>query len=158
MMQKSSFLISKVAQGDIPAVAALERECFSSPWSEDALRDTMNSNDNIFLVAKEEGVVCGYVGCYYVIDEGYITNVAVSERFRRRGVARALINELICLAESAGLSFVTLEVRSLNSAARKLYEGLGFKEVGCRPHFYENPTDDAILMTCYINKNTCERK
>ena len=71
----------------------------------------------------------------------------MTERFRRRGVAKALLDELICLAKENDLSFITLEVRRSNEVARRLYENFDFDEVGVRPDFYVNPVEDAILMT-----------
>lgn len=152
MMQRSKFIITEAQAFDIPAIAELERECFSSPWSENAISDTMTRGESIFLVAKEDHTIAGYIGCYYVLDEGYITNVAVSEKFRRRGIARALIGALIDKAEEKDLSFVTLEVRCKNTPAIALYEGMGFIDVGLRPRFYRDPEDDARLMTYYIKK------
>ena len=110
----------------------------------------MCRQESIFLVAEAGGEICGYIGCYYVLDEGYITNVAVSESFRRRGIAKKLIEELILRARKLELSFVTLEVRSKNEPAISLYKGLGFCDVGLRPRFYHDPDDDARLMTFYI--------
>ncbi len=152
MMQRSDFVITAAKVCDIPAIAELERECFSNPWSERSISDTMERGDNIFLVAKVCDEVAGYIGLYYVLDEGYITNVAVSGKFRRRGIARALIGALIGKAQEVPLSFVTLEVRCRNTAAIKLYENMGFVEVGIRPRFYRDPDDDARLMTYYIKK------
>ena len=89
----------------------------------------------------------GYVGCQTVLDEGYITNVAVSPDFRRRGAARLLIAELIARAKEKGLAFVTLEVRESNAPAIALYAGVGFAPVGTRKNFYSNPAENALLMT-----------
>lgn len=128
----------------LPGVAAIERACFSHPWSENGLREELGRG--IFLVAEgDDGAPVGYVGCQTVLDEGYITNVAVLPAFRRKGVAETLLHELA--ARAGGLSFVTLEVRQSNAAAIGLYTKMGYQPVGTRRNFYADPTEDALLMT-----------
>lgn len=105
----------------------------------------------IFLVAEHEGTVLGYLGCQTVLDEGYITNVAVSPERRRQGIGERLLAELLLRAQNAGLAFVTLETRMGNEAAISLYEKAGFIKVGVRRGFYRNPPEDAVLMTVYFN-------
>lgn len=129
----------------LAALAEIERACFRAPWSENMLREELGKG--IFLVAEQDGRTAGYVGCQTVLDEGYITNVAVSPDFRRQGIARALIAELTAKAEENKLAFVTLEVRESNAPAIALYTGAGFAPVGKRNNFYSNPTENAVLMT-----------
>ena len=137
--------ITEMQEKHLPALAELEKQCFHAPWSEKMLREELGGG--IFLVAEQDGEVQGYVGCQTVLDEGYITNVAVSPDFRRRGAARRLIAELIARAKEKGLAFVTLEVRESNAPAIALYTGAGFASVGKRKNFYSNPTENAVLMT-----------
>ena len=137
--------ITEMQEKHLPALAELEKHCFHAPWSEKMLREELGGG--IFLVAEQDGEVQGYVGCQTVLDEGYITNVAVSPDFRRRGAARRLIAELIARAKEKGLAFVTLEVRESNAPAIALYTGAGFAPVGKRKNFYSNPTENAVLMT-----------
>ena len=129
----------------LAALAEIEKACFHAPWSEKMLREELGKG--IFLAAEQDGVTAGYVGCQTVLDEGYITNVAVSPDFRRQGIARALITALLDRAKISGLSFVTLEVRASNAPAIALYAGAGFAPVGERKNFYSNPTENAVLMT-----------
>ena len=86
----------------------------------------------------------------YVLDEGYISNVAVSAEYRRQGIADALINKLCERAEELDLSFVTLEVRKSNDPAIALYSKYGFVPVGERKNYYEQPRENALLMTKYM--------
>lgn len=137
--------ITEMQEKHLPALAELEKQCFHAPWSEKMLREELGGG--IFLVAEQDGEVQGYVGCQTVLDEGYITNVAVSPDFRRRGAARRLIAELIARAKEKRLAFVTLEVRESNAPAIALYTGAGFAPVGTRKNFYSNPTENAVLMT-----------
>ena len=137
--------ITEMQEKHLPALAKLEKQCFHAPWSEKMLREELGGG--IFLVAEQDGEVQGYVGCQTVLDEGYITNVAVSPDFRRRGAARRLIAELIARAKEKGLAFVTLEVRESNAPAIALCAGAGFAPVGTRKNFYSNPAENALLMT-----------
>ena len=141
-----------MAERHLAGVASIERACFHAPWSENALREELGG-DNLFLVAEREGEAVGYVGCQTVLDEGYITNVAVRPDCRRQGIAAALLAALRARAEEKGLSFVTLEVRASNAPAIALYEGAGYVPVGTRRNFYRQPTEDAVLMTCYCRED-----
>lgn len=134
----------------LAALAEIERACFHAPWSENMLREELGKG--IFLVAEQDGRTAGYVGCQTVLDEGYITNVAVSPDCRRQGIGRALIEELAQRARAQGLSFVTLEARASNAPAIALYEGAGFDRVGMRKNFYTAPSEDAVLMTLFLKE------
>lgn len=142
-------------------IEAVERQCFSCPWTMDQLRNQLSDDGHVFLAAVDEsGTVLGYVGMMTVLDEGYISNVAVAPASRRQGVGDALISALTDRAGKLGLAFVTLEVRAGNGAARALYEKHGFVPVGRRKNYYTLPTEDAILMTRFWKRgaefeNTC---
>ena len=130
----------------IPQIAALEKRCFSDPWSENALREELFNDMASFLAAvTEDGTVAGYAGLHCVLDEGYIDNIAVAPEFRRQGVAGELLGVFLRFGR-ANLSFLTLEVRSSNAPAIALYEKHGFRPVGRRKNYYKNPREDAILM------------
>lgn len=134
----------------LDTLAEIEKACFHAPWSADMLREELGKG--LFLVAEQDGAVAGYVGCQTVLDEGYITNVAVSPDCRRQGIGRALIAELTERAKRAGLAFVTLEARESNAPAITLYEGAGFRRVGVRKNFYTAPAEDAVLMTLFLKE------
>ena len=142
--------IVPMAERHLAALAEIEKACFHAPWSESMLREELGKG--IFLVAERDGQAVGYVGCQTVLDEGYITNVAVSPDARRQGIARTLIEKLTAEARAAGLAFVTLEVRVSNAPAIALYEGAGFGRVGVRKNFYTAPTEDAVLMTLFLKE------
>ena len=145
MMQKSN--IVKMEERHIEELARLERECFSSPWSEKMLAEELTNSCANFYVWEDAGKVCGYVGLHKILDEGYMTNVAVFPEFRRRGIARKLLEHLFATHED--LSFITLEVRISNHGAIALYESMGFEQVAVRPNYYTKPEEDALLMTKY---------
>ncbi|MBR6743558.1 MAG: ribosomal protein S18-alanine N-acetyltransferase [Clostridia bacterium] len=131
--------------GDEKAIAEIEKECFLEPWSEQAVLDSANL-DCVFVLFEKDGQVVGYAGLQIVLDEGYITNIAVKKAFRKQGIATALINELLKFLNDK-LSFISLEVRASNSAAIKLYKLLGFTKAGIRKNFYSAPKEDALIMT-----------
>ena len=135
----------------IDAIKEIEKQCFSLPWSRQALISQLPDDMHMFIVAEnEQGNAIGYVGMMYVLDEGYISNVAVSPEYRRLGIADALIRELVSKSEEKLLSFVTLEVRESNTPAIELYSKNGFTEVGLRKNYYEKPVENAILMTRFL--------
>lgn len=139
--------IEKMGESHIEKLAVIEKECFSTPWSENALREELGNSFARFLVAVCDGEVSGYIGAHNILGEVYITNVAVSQKHRRKGMGEKLINSLISLCESENAEFITLEVRESNKPAINLYKKMNFKDVGKRKNFYENPKEDAILMT-----------
>lgn len=147
------YTIEDVSEPLLPQIACIERECFSCPWTLEQLGGDIKDERHEFIAAVNElGEVLGYVGMMYVIDEGYISNVAVKEGYRRRGLGQRLVLELIGRAEKLGLAFVTLEVRAGNTPALELYAKLNFNPVGRRKDYYEKPKEDAILMTNFLNR------
>lgn len=147
MTPKNNIKLRLMEYSDISAVAALERECFSDAWSENMIREELCNEFCDMYVAEEDGRVAGYAGVQIILDEGYITNVAVSAASRRRGIGRALVERLVKTARERSLAFITLEVRRSNLAAISLYESFGFKLEGVRAGYYRNPDEDALLMT-----------
>lgn len=139
-----------MTSGQLDDVYIIETECFSHPWSKQSLEEELNNETSLFLVAKEENEVIGYIGMSIVIDEGYIFNVAVRESYRNKGVATALINELVTYGKKNNFSFITLEVRESNLPAISLYSKFGFIKAGERKNYYSNPKENAILMTKYL--------
>lgn len=139
-------MIRKMAETDIEAVAKLEAELFSVPWSAQGFADTLGREDILFLVAYENDELLGYVGVYCTADEGEITNVAVAKAVRRRGIGRALLEHLIQMLAQQHIYRLVLEVRVSNAPAIGLYEQLRFQIAGRRKNFYERPVEDAYVM------------
>ena len=142
--------ILNASEKHIEALEALERQCFSVPWTRQQLRCELPDERHEFLIAEADGKLLGYVGMMHILDEGYISNVAVAPEARRQGIASALIRELLERAGALELSFVTLEVRASNAPAIALYESFGFEPVGRQKNYYEQPREDALLMTTYL--------
>ncbi len=135
--------ITLMQEQHIKELAILEKECFSSPWSQNSLREELENENACFLVALENEEVLGYVGSHIVLGEAYITNIAVFPLQRKKGIAKKLIKALCEKAEYS----VSLEVRSSNKIAISLYESLGFTLCGKRKNFYDKPIEDALIFT-----------
>ena len=145
-------IIRRMSAADIPFAAEIERLCFVHPWSEQSINEEMCKENSVFLMAFEDETPIGYVGLSTILDEGYMGNLGVVEEYRRKGIGRALMNELINECKAMDSAFVTLEVRASNTPAVKLYESLGFTEAGRRKNYYKEPLEDAILMTLYFKE------
>lgn len=136
----------------LPQLEALEARCFSLPWTRGQLLSQLPDPMHVFLLAVEGERLLGYVGMMHVLDEGYISNVAVLPETRRQGIGDRLIGALLTRADSLSLRFVTLEVRAGNAPAIALYEKHGFQKVGVRKNYYKAPREDAVLMTVIRDK------
>ena len=132
---------------ELPAVAALERACFSHPWSEQSLSASLHNGRSVFLTAHGAAGLLGYLGMEYVLGEGSVTNVAVFPAYRRRGVAGQLLKVFCDFAAGRHLAFLTLEVRPSDEAAIALYRSYGFTERGRRRNYYDLPREDALILT-----------
>ena len=133
-------------------LARLERLCFSRPWSRQALKEELTNPAACFLVGEEAGEVLGYAGMHCAAGECYVDNVAVFPEARRQGVGRKLMEALLQAAAAWGGEFLSLEVRPSNLEALALYRGLGFREVGRRRRFYDDPVEDGLLLTKDLEK------
>ncbi len=145
-------VIRDASDRDIDRLEELEKLCFSMPWTKEQLISQLPDDMHVFLAADIGGETAGYVGMMHVVDEGYISNVAVAPEYRRRGIADALISALIARCEALALAFVTLEVRRGNAGAVALYKKHGFLPVGERKDYYELPREDALLMTKFFKR------
>lgn len=141
-------LIENMKLQHLDGVVYIENICFAHPWSRTDLEQQLNLETSHFAVATVDEKVVGYMGLQIFSGEGYVTNVAVLPEYRRQGIAKMLIEKQL----QNEMSFITLEVRESNLPAIKLYESCGFENVGIRPKFYSNPTENAIIMTKYFTE------
>jgi len=139
-------IITNMNQSHVTQVAEMEKLCFSDPWSERSIASELDNPLSLWLVAEENGKVLGYVGSQTVIDESDMMNIAVHPDCRRRGIANALITQLIEGLKKKGSRMLTLEVRASNTSAISLYSGFGFAQVGLRKNYYRNPKEDALIL------------
>ena len=135
-----------MVEQDIDAVARLEKECFSSPWSKASLRESLSQPYVVFVVATVEEKVVGYGGIYIVNDDGEITNIAVTGSMRGRGVGKMLLEKINEECEKRQVKAIVLEVRESNEVAIRLYEKMGYSRIGIRKNFYDKPRENALIM------------
>ncbi len=138
--------IVKMQPEHVAAVAEMERQCFSDPWSEKSVASELHNPLSLWLIAEVDGVVAGYVGSQTVLDSADMMNLAVSPSFRRQGIGERLVNCLTEALKEKGVKTLLLEVRISNEPAKELYQKLGFEMVGKRPRYYEKPREDALIL------------
>lgn len=139
-------MIRKMTVADAEAISKIEEQCFSQPWSKQSFVQAAQDENALFLVACEEDQPVGYAGMYLSAPEGEITNVAVMEAFRGKGIAKALMRQQQVQSATFGIDRIVLEVRVSNASAIAAYEGTDFVIAGIRKNFYSFPKEDAQIM------------
>ena len=134
-----------MTEEDLPRVAELEKLIFTTPWSEKVYRETFELAGVEYVVACDDEVIIGAAGIRNIVGTGEITNVMVLPEYRGRGVGRQILEELLERGRKLGAEEFTLEVRSSNEPAIRLYESFGFVCEGIRPGFYSEPLEDAKI-------------
>ena len=144
--------ITPMNEKNYKAVAAIEAACFSQPWSEKTFFEELSNPNAHTYLALDGGEPAGFLSVWEVLGEVSVNNIAVLDAHRRKGIAKALLQQM--LLDLSQAQSVTLEVRKSNSAAIALYKAFGFEQVGERKNFYSQPTENAILMTKILNGET----
>jgi ribosomal-protein-alanine N-acetyltransferase len=139
-------VICDVLAEDLPSVLEIERESFTTPWSETSFYNELKNPRSIVKAARKEGRIVGYACVSRTLDEGHILDLAVHPGFRRRGVAKMLVSRAIEELGKEGCRFIFLEVRVSNEPAARLYGKLGFERIGIRKNYYTLPEEDGVLM------------
>ena len=134
---------------DLPALVALERSVFTDPWSHGDFAECLHSRIAT-RVAEMASDLVGYIVGRFVVNEAEILNLGVGPRARRRGVARALVRDLLAAFAGSGVRSVFLEVRQSNLPALALYQSFGFRAVAKRPRYYRRPVEDAVVLRADI--------
>lgn len=142
----SEIIFRPMQKADVARVAELERLCFRSPWSAQALAGELKNPAARYRVGVVGESIEAYAGMWVLYDEAHITNVAVAPDQRRKGFGRAIMEEMLRTALLYGASQMTLEVRESNLGAQALYEGLSFEKAGRRKRYYADTGEDAFIM------------
>ena len=145
-------IITPMLSCHVPAVAALEKDSFSTPWSEKSIGEELNNEWALWYVALEGQTLLGYIGVQFGLDGGDIMTIATAPEARNRGLGQKLVETILEIFKEKDLGYLTLEVRPSNAPALGLYEKLGFQEVGRRKKYYREPTEDALLLTLYLKE------
>ena len=138
--------IRRAVSGDAAAIAEMESEYFTDPWSQKDIFSYICSRDGMCFTAVEGGEPIAYVIGRIIPPEGEIYRIAVKESKRQRGIGYRLLSYALKTERGRGLETTFLEVRSKNIAARNLYKSHGFKEISVRKNYYKQPDDDAVIM------------
>lgn len=145
--------VRRMTMEDGAAVAEMEHQLFFDAWSEKSILETLSQPNSICLMAEKAGRAAGYILAYRAADEAEIARIAVAKELQRQGVARALLDDFESACRAQEINKLLLDVRSGNMAARALYEKSGFQEDGIRQRFYQDPEEDAVLMSKAIRGN-----
>ena len=142
------FRILPMSYGDVPSVIRNERLSYSHPWSEGIFQDCLLSGNDCWLIKREQQTL-GHGILSVAAGESHLLNVCVAPEFQGEGLGRILVAHLLKCAKSKGASCVFLEVRPSNRVACKLYESLGFNEVGRRRGYYpaSEGREDALVLS-----------
>jgi [ribosomal protein S18]-alanine N-acetyltransferase len=136
--------IRQLGYSDLPQVIAIERRAFPTPWSLAMFVLELSKPSGVCLAAVEDRRIVGYLICSRYADVWHLMNIAVDPPARRRGIATALLEEMI--ARAGEDSSYTLEVRPSNPEAIALYERFGFRSAGTRRRYYQDTGEDAVIM------------
>ena len=136
--------LRRLAYSDLPAVLAIERRSFQTPWSLAMFVLELSKPSGICLAAVHEDTLIGYLVCSRYADVWHLMNIAVHPRHRRQGVARRLLEGLF--EEAGDDARYTLEVRTSNHGAIAMYQRFGFRRAGHRRRYYHDNGEDAVIM------------
>jgi ribosomal-protein-alanine N-acetyltransferase len=149
--KENAIVIEAMRKEDIDQILAIEQASFTMPWSRNLfLSEFRSRNVSLLMVALREAPVrsvCAYIVCWIVADEMHILNLAVQQDMRRQGIARKLVMAALKRAHERGAKRAFLEVRASNGAARRLYGSIGFSGTSVRRDYYDEPLEDAVIMT-----------
>lgn len=135
--------ITKATKENRADIAMIEKNCFSTAWTEESIADSISNESSYFNIAYADDKPAGYMSMQVCCGEGDIMRVAVLPDYRRLGIGRTLLEE--CFSANK-LDAVFLDVRENNIPAIKLYESFGFEKIGIRKNYYSNPTENAVMM------------
>lgn len=149
---ENNIIIRSMTKDDVDSVYIVEEDCFTDPWSKESIRKELKNDLARYLVAELDNKIVGYVGVWFVVDEGHITNVAVHSDYRGKKIGDKLVKEMVKLCKESKLVAMTLEVRLSNTVAQNLYRKYGFKMGGIRKEYYSDNKEDAIIMWNQLNE------
>ena len=153
-MNTDDLSVREMMLADINTVYNIATESFADPWTKDSLIASIEADGSVCYIAEISAITVGFLIAQDISGEINLDSVAVSPEYRRRGIAKVMMSSLCNYSHNNGCVLITLEVRSANESAIRLYDQFGFKRVGLRKNYYKHPSDDAILMTRFENENT----
>ncbi len=146
MERDYKIFIREATFNDVEKIVEIEKASFKTPWSKWMFVAELQSRNSKLFVAEMEKEILGYICLWILPGEAQIANIAVSPKFRRRGIGKSLLCRGIKESVKAGAKKVLLEVRKSNKTAFSLYEKFGFKVLGIRKGYYSDTGEDAFVM------------
>jgi len=147
----NNLIIATMKRVHIPAIVDIERQVFKTPWTDEMFVQELEENrPTMAYVVLDEDRMIGYMIAWLLRQEVHLINIAVEPSRQRSGVARTMLRYLFDLAAQEKRRFITLEVRDSNETAIRLYESFGFKRIGVRPRYYEEDSEDAVVMVRFV--------
>ena len=144
---RQQLAIEPMREGDVPVVQEIEKEIFSTPWPRNAYyRELASRNTAHYIVLRRDSDIIGYGGMWRMYDEAHVTTIGVRRDQQRGGYGRIVFAALVQAAYDLGAKWITLEVRTSNENAQRMYENFGFKVIGRRRGYYTDNGEDAIIM------------
>jgi len=139
--------VRPMKESDLKRIMEIEHASFSAPWSLHAFISELSENEYArYFCLELDGQVIGYMGLWFILEEGHITNVAIAPDYRGQRKGEILMRSVMQMMRQEGMERMTLEVRASNTVARKLYERLGFGAAGVRKGYYSDNREDAVIM------------
>lgn len=146
--------VRPMEESDLEKIMEIEHASFSSPWSPQAFISELRDNEYArYFCLELEGEIIGYMGLWFILEEGHITNVAISPGFRGKRRGEVLMRSVIQMMAQEGMERMTLEVRASNMPAQRLYGRLGFVKAGVRKGYYSDNREDAFIMWLDLDEN-----
>lgn len=146
-MSDKAGIVRPMKPEDLEAVLQIEQISFPTPWSPQAFLTELKENEYArYFCLEADNRVIGYMGLWFILDEGHITNIAIDPAYRSKGWGRYFLKTVMSTMKSKGMERMTLEVRVTNTPAQHLYEQLGFSKAGVRKGYYADNQEDAIIM------------
>lgn len=147
MESLAQVIVRPMKEADLEAVMKIEQASFPTPWSQHAFESELRDNEYArYFCLVDKNKVIGYMGLWFILEEGHITNVAVAPEFRGRRLGEFMMRTVAQKMLSEGMERMTLEVRESNLSAQRLYERLGFVMAGRRKGYYSDNQEDALIM------------
>ena len=137
-------IVRKMAEADIASVVGVDSAAFSDAWKEDSFREEIEKDYSHYFVCECDGEVAGYAGIWCIYETAELIRIATAPKFRKKGIANMLMQEILSCAKDCGCERMMLEVRKSNTPAQALYKKFGFDEINVRKGYYNG--EDALIL------------
>jgi len=151
-IETEGFVFSRLSKSDSRAIAALEKECFSTPWSAEDFEKAFEQSIFSVFGLSQGGALVAYIAVYHTPDELEILNIATAPSLRRNGIGKRLLFLMLCIGRKLGIKQAFLEVRRTNTPAINLYEQMKFTQIGVRKKYYKDTGEDALVYQCNVTQ------